>query len=153
MSVFRDLAGEWSGEDEVRRETCARLGSRPVPQLPVSLSPLDSGMTVVDCFGPVDYKRLFRDWPDRQTAADLAEAVHDLEMERAAQAPKVTLSVAIPPVAAAPETPKEEQHSALTEFLTAPVCAVPPEPAPAPARRGFVATTVQLRRRLGLILR
>ena len=51
---------------------------------------------VADC-EPGSLRVLFREWHDRRTAEELAEAVHQLELERAAQPPVIEVTVITPP--------------------------------------------------------
>lgn len=59
--------------------------------------PLDTGTPIlVDC-EPACYRRLSRAWHDRGTVQDLDEALHQLELERAAQLPVISMTVTGPP--------------------------------------------------------
>jgi len=58
---------------------------------------LDRQTAIVAVCEPAEFRRLVREWHDRRTSEELAEAVHQLELERAAQPPVIEVTVITPP--------------------------------------------------------
>ena len=81
-----------------RRSLAAMLAARP---LRVYRSPraviLDPAAPIaLDC-EPSAFRQMVRDWPDRDTSSQLVEAIHQLDLKRAAQPPVIEVTVTTPP--------------------------------------------------------
>jgi hypothetical protein len=55
--------------------------------------PLDKDTVVVTGMSAAEFDNLVRSWPDRQTAQDVADAVHERELARAAQPPVINVTM------------------------------------------------------------
>ena len=89
--MFDAVRGEWPD-----KATARDLGGRPVRSRCSDARVLDPETAVVaDCERKC--RRLLREWHDRRTAEDLAEAVHQRDLERAAQPPVIQVTVTTPP--------------------------------------------------------
>ena len=91
-SVFDMVRAGWP--DKV---TARDLGKRPVCSRCSDARVLDPHTAIVADCEPGDFRTLVREWHDRRTAEHLAEAVHQLELERAAQPPVIEVTVTTPP--------------------------------------------------------
>lgn len=139
--VFDQLASEWPDSaavaDLIRFPARARFSDARV------LDPVTA--IVADC-EPVIFRFLIRDWPDRGTAEELAEAVHQLELERAAQPPVIEVTVITPPEG----IPRLELTRIVAEKvaeITGPMPALSPEPGLRPRRRRMLTATRRARKR------
>jgi len=75
----------------------AYLEQRPVRSRCSDARVLDCQTAIVADCEPGIFRTLAREWHDRGTAEDLAEAVHRRELERAAQPPVIEVTVTTPP--------------------------------------------------------
>lgn len=93
-SVFVWLARRGS---DARRSLAAELAARPLRiyrSRHVRILDPAADFTV-DC-EPVTFRQLAKGWPDRDTSDQLTEAVHRMDLERAAQ-PVIEVTVTTPP--------------------------------------------------------
>jgi hypothetical protein len=129
MSVFATMAGDRF------EELAAELAARPVPEAPASLpstaaSALDERVTVVDADGPVECKRLLREWNmgedgAQAVALQLQDLFHELDLERVRQPLVVTHQLTITQEAqhliAVRTSGRVEADAETLTFLPAPV--------------------------------
>ena len=85
---FDQLASEYPG--------LACLAGRPVRPRCSDARALDRQIVIAADCEPGTFRTLAREWHDRGTAEDLAEALHRLELERAAH-PVIEVTVITPP--------------------------------------------------------
>lgn len=98
MSIFAEIAAQ--------TPRMAYLAHRPValPQRATyGRSELDLEVPVVLWSDGVTGDQLLRSWPDRSTAQDLQDALHDRDLERAAQPPQVVVTLPVAPVPTGPQ--------------------------------------------------
>jgi hypothetical protein len=110
VSFVEKALAAWVGDDTGRVALVRELADREVPVSGREPTELTSDV-VIDVFGPVTCDKLLREWAGsrrkrRKVAAqNLTEALHGLEMERAAQPPQVTLAVPVTVGGGSPEEP------------------------------------------------
>ena len=110
MSFVEKALAAWVGEDEERAALVRELAEREIPDSGREPTELTSDV-VIDVYGPATCEKLLREWAGsrrkrRKTVAQkLTEALHGLEMERAAQPPQVTLAVPVTVGGGSPEKP------------------------------------------------
>ena len=73
------------------------LGGRPVRRRCSDARVLYPDTAIVALCEPKDYQQLSRQWHDQDTARNLDEALHQIELERAAQPPVIEVTVTAPP--------------------------------------------------------
>src|SRR6185437_7793381 len=73
------------------------MRKRPVRRRPSDAAVLDPGTAVVADCEPETFRELAREWPDRDAAGQITEAMHSLDLERAAQPPVIEVTVTTPP--------------------------------------------------------
>jgi hypothetical protein len=79
------------------KATAWDIRKRPVPRRLSDDAVLDPETAIVVTCEPVVFRGLVREWPDRDFAEDIAETMHDLDLERAAQPPVIEVTVTTPP--------------------------------------------------------
>lgn len=75
----------------------AEMAARPLRRYCSDARILDSGTAIVVTSEPDFFRQLTREWHDRDTTEALAEAVHQLELERASKPPVIEVTVTTPP--------------------------------------------------------
>lgn len=91
-SIFDQFVAEQSDHP-----LAAELAARPPRRYCSDARVLDSGTAIAVTFEPEFFRQLTREWHDRDTTEALAEAVHQLELERAAKPPVIEVTVTTPP--------------------------------------------------------
>jgi hypothetical protein len=139
--VFDAIRGRWPD-----KAAAWDLGKRPVRRYRSDCRVLDPGTAIVASCEPEIFRSLAREWHDQGTAHDLDEAVHQMELERAAQPPVIEVTVTTPPEG----IPRAELTRLVREKvaeITAPdgFPALPDEARP--ARRGHRVLTATRRAR------
>lgn len=89
-SVFSQLAEEF-------RDAWPDLARRPVRVRCSDARVLDPQTAIAADCEAADLRRLFREWHDRGTAEEMAESLHQMDLERAAQPPVIEVTVTTPP--------------------------------------------------------
>jgi hypothetical protein len=92
LSVFSVLRAQWPD-----KATAWDLGKRPLPRRCSNASALQADTAIVALCEPRTYQQLSRQWHDRDTTWVLDEALHQLELERAARPPVIEVTVTAPP--------------------------------------------------------
>lgn len=92
IPVFDELRDTWPD-----RVTAWDLGKRSVPRRVSDASMLDPETAIVADCEPREFRTLIREWPDRDAAEEIAETLHQLDLDRAAQPPVIEVTVTTPP--------------------------------------------------------
>jgi hypothetical protein len=91
--VFEWIRDRWPG-----KVTAWDLGRRPLRvRLSAASAVLDPDTAIVADCEPRDFRYLIREWPDRDAAEEIAETLHQFDLERAAQPPVIEVTVTTPP--------------------------------------------------------
>ena len=129
MPLIFDQLAELSCMDAV-----LHLARRPARSRYSDARVLDPVIAVVIDCEPVVFRGLLREWGDRATAEGLAEAVHRLELERAAQPPVIEVTVTTPPEGI-PRLELSQLVAEKVQEITGPLPALLPGSGEQPRRR------------------
>jgi hypothetical protein len=135
--VFDAVRDKWPG-----RAIAWDLGQRPVPSRSSDISVLDPGTPIVADCEPVFFRYLIREWPDRDAAEETAEAMHQRDLEQAAQPPVIEVTVTTPPDG----IPRLELTQLVAEKvaeITGPLPALPRDEQGKQSRRSRVLTATR----------
>ena len=93
MPVFDGIRDDWP--DKV---TAWDLANRPVPARGHQLAAvLEPEIAIVTNGETCHFRQLIREWPDRDAAEEIAEVMHQRDLEQAAQPPVIEVTVTTPP--------------------------------------------------------